>query len=500
MIRRIGLVLACGFVTSTAYSRALTLSELKAAMQQQGATWTAEETGAATALGIHEGRENPFGLSELVELPDLNQVEQTRPRVALPPSWDWRNKDGQNYMSPIRNQAYCGACVAFAAVGMLEGQINVTANHPGLDLNLSEQDLFGKIGKCETGSTPFFALLAMRYSGVTDEACFPYTSGRMGDSASSSNACSDRSSRTFKILSSETLRGKDEVKEAVMQGPVMTTMNVYEDFMFYTGGVYRHVTGDKVGGHAVTIVGWSDADGAWIVRNSWSETWGERGYFRIKFDDISGVGSRGYAIKVKAPGTMTKVIAPGYFTAVSGGTTITTDAPQQTPAVRTVNIQMKGKGQVTDTASMQINGGRAAGIWDSTQVSDGLYEVSSKPTLADGTEGPAFYQLLVVANQRQNIAMNVEPDFDARQPVKDRVYFKVQSNETDVPLTSVDLVIKKVGQTTTQTITAEFPGTESMVGWRTASFANGTYEIKAIGHIGNTQQFVSSPVTVTVAN
>ena len=31
---------------------------------------------------------------------------------------------------------------------------------------------------------------------------------------------------------------------------------VYEDFMYYKSGIYEHVEGESLFGHAVVIVGW----------------------------------------------------------------------------------------------------------------------------------------------------------------------------------------------------------------------------------------------------
>jgi len=45
----------------------------------------------------------------------------------------------------------------------------------------------------------------------------------------------------------------------VSYGPLVTTMEVYEDFYSYSGGVYSYATGADEGGHAVLIVGYSDA-------------------------------------------------------------------------------------------------------------------------------------------------------------------------------------------------------------------------------------------------
>jgi len=80
-------------------------------------------------------------------------------------------------------------------------------------------------------------------------------------------------------------READIKKELIAHGPIQTGFSVYEDFLQYTGGVYKHTSGGFLGGHSVILVGYES--GAWIAQNSWGVNWGEKGpsgtggYFRI---------------------------------------------------------------------------------------------------------------------------------------------------------------------------------------------------------------------------
>jgi len=54
-------------------------------------------------------------------------------------------------------------------------------------------------------------------------------------------------------------------------------------FLPYQSGVYQHVTGDELGGHAIKILGWGVESNTpyWLVANSWNTEWGAKGYFKI---------------------------------------------------------------------------------------------------------------------------------------------------------------------------------------------------------------------------
>jgi len=82
-----------------------------------------------------------------------------------------------------------------------------------------------------------------------------------------------------------TAQGEENMQRAIMEGgPMEVAFTVYADFEDYDGGIYHHVTGKSVGGHAVKVVGWGEENGEkyWRVGNSWNEHWGEEGYFRIR--------------------------------------------------------------------------------------------------------------------------------------------------------------------------------------------------------------------------
>ncbi|GBM91116.1 hypothetical protein AVEN_133529-1, partial [Araneus ventricosus] len=52
--------------------------------------------------------------------------------------------------------------------------------------------------------------------------------------------------------------------------------------------VYRHVTGQEIGLHAVRILGWGTESGTayWLVANSWNTDWGDKGMVEKKDNSI----------------------------------------------------------------------------------------------------------------------------------------------------------------------------------------------------------------------
>jgi len=72
-------------------------------------------------------------------------------------------------------------------------------------------------------------------------------------------------------------------REIMRNGPLTVGFMVYADFPHYKGGVYKHVVGKQLGGHAVKLLGWGTEDGQdyWLCANSWNTNWGLGGFFKI---------------------------------------------------------------------------------------------------------------------------------------------------------------------------------------------------------------------------
>lgn len=140
--------------------------------------------------------------------------------------------------------------------------------------------------KCETKTLPFCGT-----TGPYDVGCRNYT-----DSVISSFQPYKAVVGSTHSIAPTNVADLDLIKkEIITNGPVVASFLVYQNFENYKSGVYTTGDGPIMGGHAVVIVGWDDKPSdspfpCWIVRNSWSEKWGEQGYVRIAMYPNNNIG------------------------------------------------------------------------------------------------------------------------------------------------------------------------------------------------------------------
>jgi C1A family cysteine protease len=288
--------LLCLFGTANAL--ALDLETVQEAIRLSGARWVAGDTAISRLSEAEKAQLSgllPEPESVPTEAPTLFRALVAAP---LPTRLDWRDMDGDNYVTPAKHQGNCGACWAFAAVGALESYVMLRTHQPGWQLDLAEQSMLScdTTGGCGGGSG-WTAATILRDSGVPEEACLPYTDS---DTTPCSDRCADWQLQARTISGFERVLGytgglsQDEIVDTLKStlashGPLWTSMQVHDDFYNYTSGVYAYTSGAARGGHAVLLIGFDEAAEIFIVKNSWGTGWGESGSFRIAYSEVASV-------------------------------------------------------------------------------------------------------------------------------------------------------------------------------------------------------------------
>ena len=255
----------------------LSLEQIRATIFAMNANWEAGETEISKFVDEPGG--GLFGLSmgeqERAAAIQEAAVSFAAPVSAPPPAVDWRNLAGCDWITAVKAQGFCGACVSFATCAVLEARLRWFKKDCSLVVDLSEADLFfcGCGSCCSSGWNFVPALTYCQTRGVGPESAFPYTPG---------NKACIQITPVVKVAGWATHAILVDRKAAIANnGPVIAGMRVYEDFYYYRSGVYRHVGGIFKGLHAVAVVGYDDADDCWIIKNSWGLGWGEKGFARI---------------------------------------------------------------------------------------------------------------------------------------------------------------------------------------------------------------------------
>ncbi len=251
----------------------------------------------------------------------------------LPPSIRY------NQTTPVKNQGGCGSCWSFSAITALETHFalhspNNTDDDEVVDI-LSTQELVscvqnpnqcGGTGGCE-GATAELAYNYIANHGVVKEEDFPY---RARDGLTCPLSRSDMTSFEKEMMMNEGTettamkrlrrRRRNNVNQAssssssvpivakiegyanipsndykalmnavAKHGPVVVALAA-SSWSFYAGGVYSPPSHpspmDWDLNHGVVVEGYGTdeitGEDYWLVRNSWSARWGEKGYIRLK--------------------------------------------------------------------------------------------------------------------------------------------------------------------------------------------------------------------------
>jgi len=260
----------------------------------------------------------PAKLKRLNTIPRDNVfLEEFEKEVSdLPANFDWRNKDGQNYVDPVINQA-CGSCYAVSTTSMINSRIRImTKNRQKPRIPYNQVLACDRYNQGCAGGYPYLVEKFTQDMGLT-------TSGKCAKSKQELNelgegATKDQHTPFVRMKSYGYIGGyyggtttAQMMRELHANGPIVVGLNGGYELMHYESGIFIETgegntdSAEKQKGirndfesvdHAVLVVGWGTDKNSnkkhWIIKNSFGSGWGENGYFRVPLGgDVDGITS-----------------------------------------------------------------------------------------------------------------------------------------------------------------------------------------------------------------
>lgn len=239
---------------------------------------------------LKKGRENWSSHQEKRDVPPAEAAKESLKSEVVPQAFTWTDVEGQNYITPVKNQGLCNSCVAFGTLSVVEAMVRIEKSQPykgrsaGDPPDLSEAQLFFKSpGKhnCMSGWNLGGALQYLQETGVIPEKDFPYDFDCWIEPLPKG-----WKKKTTLIQDDVTLETHYDMKKWLREkGPLISAVQLHLDFLFYQKGVYHPLMDHAFGGHCISVIGYDDNKGAWHCKNSWGDHWGDDGFFWIAYGE-----------------------------------------------------------------------------------------------------------------------------------------------------------------------------------------------------------------------
>jgi len=202
----------------------------------------------------------------------MNTAPNTDPN--WPSAFSWTDVNGQNWLSPVKDQYQCGSCYAFAGVAQIEAAINLKYNQH-LDNNLSEQQAMCATNGCRSGK-PGDVLNHFSTSPLWGSDLNPYTASDRGSACNINQPATNIPTLGWENFTAPNHvdNNNNEITAAAKQASFNSglTNDYMQEIQKYgpiavTFPEYHHV---------MLVAGWTTIDGklTWIIKNSWGNDWG----------------------------------------------------------------------------------------------------------------------------------------------------------------------------------------------------------------------------------
>jgi len=222
-------------------------------------------------------------MKSLPIVPQKNTVEEVEiANVDVPTTFDWRNSGA---VTPVKNQEQCGSCWAFSATESIESAYIIAGKATNTTINLAPQQLVDcdkSSDGCDGGWPAWAFTYLTKVGGQESNESYPYT-GQDGK-------CSFEHSLVVASIAGHKVATSQD-NETILQtnlvgwGPLSICLDAtaWQD---YSNGTMTHTQcGSRLDiNHCVQLVGYDTNDKMpyWVVRNSWTDSWGMAGYINLQ--------------------------------------------------------------------------------------------------------------------------------------------------------------------------------------------------------------------------
>lgn len=194
----------------------------------------------------------------------------------------------------VYDQGHLGSCTA-NAIGFCYHYDELKQNESSpfqpsrLFIYYNERNMEGHTNE-DSGAEIHDGVHCINTIGVCSEDSWPYDITKYTEKPA--ETCYENAKEHRTVCYRAVEQNIDQLKAALIAGfPVVFGFTVYSSFegddVAKTGIMPMPKDGEQIlGGHAVALVGFDDIRKVFIVRNSWGEGWGDKGYFYMPYEFI----------------------------------------------------------------------------------------------------------------------------------------------------------------------------------------------------------------------
>ena len=202
-----------------------------------------------------------------------------------------RSVDLRNMFPRVKDQGELGTCSVFTLVSIYEYILNKTERKNDLSERFVYYNVLNDSGNLEDSGASLRAVIEsiVKYGACEENLC-RYDVNLYKDKPSDAayeNAKSHRISCAKNVQINH-----NDITSALTEGfPVAISLKIYESFGENVKGFVRRPSDEEIksgeyGNHAMVICGYSSEEKFYIVRNSWGDRFGDKGYCYIPFSYI----------------------------------------------------------------------------------------------------------------------------------------------------------------------------------------------------------------------